>query len=78
MEMRRRFSYRAVLSKETAHEMMRQKYGVNDRAAIRTISNDLMDSLEKRGFVTRKQSDQLSQDVTIREVQRIMRKRRIS
>lgn len=75
MKHRKGWSYRKEVSNRTAAAMIMNRYAVNDKTAIRTLSNDIMDQFEKEGVVSRAESDKLSQDVTIKEVQRIMRQR---
>lgn len=69
-------SLREVVTSDTVVAMLESGYGTNDIPAIRTISNDLMDSLQRDGFCTAAECNRLSQDVTIKEVQKRLRKHR--
>ena len=53
--------------------MIANQSGENDKEAIRFFSNQIMDEMERAGIVTRKESDRLSQDITIHNVQQIMK-----
>lgn len=78
--MRRRnknWSYRQELNNRTASAMIANKYSWNDVSAIRMLSNNIMDMLEKEGVVTRAESDRLSQDITIKEVQKILKEKKL-
>jgi hypothetical protein len=69
------WSYRRELNNRTAAAMIANKHGWKDKTAIRTLSNDIMDAFEKAGVVSRKESDHLSQDITIEAVQKILKGR---
>jgi hypothetical protein len=50
---------------------------INDKPLIRQNLNDTMDSMERDGQITRKQSDMLSQDRLVKLVQKKMRERKL-
>ena len=74
MAHRRRFSLRDLVTSDTITGMRSGGYGWGDVPAIRTISNDIIDHAIRNGYVTSKEADRLSQDVTIQEVQRSLRR----
>ena len=55
--------------------MLMSGYKANDTTAMRMISNDVMDAIEKEGRATRKQTNMLSQDVLIKEIKKGMVKK---
>jgi len=68
--------YRDQVVEDTIRGMLSAGYSHDDVSAIRTISNDTMDMLEKDGSITRKQSDRISQDKLVKEVKAKVKKRR--
>jgi len=60
----------------TVAGMLMSGYNADDIPAIRTISNDIMDSIEREGRASRKQTDRLSQAIIIKEVRRRLKRGR--
>ena len=60
----------------TVAGMLMSGYNADDIPAIRTISNDIMDSIERGGRASRKQTDRLSQAIIIKEVRRRLKRGR--
>jgi len=68
------YSLREMVTNDTVRIMMEQGYQISDKAAIRTTSNNVIDTILRRGEASERQVSRLSQDVTIKEVQRELRK----
>jgi hypothetical protein len=60
----------------TVAGMLMSGYNADDIPAIRTISNDIMDSIEREGRASRKQTDRLSQAIIVKEVRRRLKRGR--
>ena len=73
MKRPRNWSYREELNNRTASAMIANGSSWDDIPAIRMFSNDIMDEMQKAGMVTTAESDRLSQKVTIKEVQKLMK-----
>ena len=67
-------SYRKMLTEQTVQAMKANNHESNDLGAIRFISNTIMDNMIRSNMMSKAQANQLSQKVTIREVQKAMRK----
>lgn len=78
MKQRQKKSLRNMVTTLTADAMESSKYNWDDIPAIRTISNDIMDGLRKEGYCTGKECNKLSQDVTIKEVKKLMKNRALN
>ena len=69
-----KMSNRELITANTVKYMKKHDYSPNDLSAIREISNTEISSMIFNGTMSNAQANQLSQEVTIREVQRGMRK----
>lgn len=69
--------YRDQIVEDTIRGMLSAGYDHDDLPAIRMISNDTMDYMEKEGVITRKQSDRISQKRLVKEVKAKVKKRRL-
>ncbi len=74
MARRQRFSLREMVTNDTVMAMMEQGYAPTDKAAIRTISNDIIDGILRSGQASRGQVNRLDQDITVKQVQRELKK----
>ncbi len=78
MTQRPKKSLRNMVTTLTAAAMESSKYSWDDIPAIRMLSNNIMDELKREDYCTDKECDKLSQDVTIKEVKKLMKNRALN
>jgi len=72
--LKNKMAIKEEIIESTIAGMLMNGYGFDDIPAIRTISNDVMDRIEKEGRASRKQTDRISQTIIIKEVRRRMKR----
>ncbi len=74
MARRHKYSLREMVTNDTVRIMMEQGYAHSDKPAIRMISNNVIDTILRRGEASESQAHRLDQDVTVKLVQRELKK----
>lgn len=74
MARRHKYSLREMVTNDTVRIMMEKGYAYSDKPAIREISNSVIDTILRRGEASESQANRLDQDVTVKQVQRELRK----
>jgi len=76
MTRKSRFKLKEMLIEQGSYPFLKGQYSETDMPAMRMVTNDLMDSYEKMGWVSRKQTNRISQDALIKGIKQKIKRRR--